>query len=196
MKDDEWIHRLLDGEVPPSQRPAPDTPEGQQWAEYREALDLLAEGTEAAPEDLLGRVLDALPPEPDQTWHDRLWGLWPRGTRWLAPALAGAVAALLVAVGIGRLGPQPAADTVAMTFEVHAPGAHEVELVGSFNGWRPGELVLQGPDAAGYWSTTVRLPSGRHEYLFLVDGKTWVTDPRAAAHRPDGFGHSNALIEL
>lgn len=196
MKQGEWIHRFLDAEVPPAQQPAPDTPEGQQWAEYREVLDLLAEGTEAAPEDLLGRVLEALPTEPDRTWRDHLRGLWPRGTRWLAPALAGAMAALLVAVGVGRFAPRPGPDTVAMTFEVHAPGAREVELVGSFNGWRPGEIVLRGPDATGHWSTTVRLPSGRHEYLFLVDGKTWVTDPRASTFRPDGFGRANALIEL
>jgi len=196
MSDSERIHRLLDGELPPSRQPAPDTPEGKLWAEYRGALELLGEEAEAAPGDLLGRVLGALPAEPDRTWHDRLRGLWPRGAGWLTPALAGAMAALLVAVGVGRWWPGPATDTVAVTFEVHAPGAREVALVGSFNGWRPGEIVLQGPDATGYWTTSVRLPSGRHEYLFLVDGKTWVTDPRAPAHRPDGFGRANALIEL
>jgi hypothetical protein len=196
MKDSEWIHRLLDGQDPPSRQPAPDTPEGERWAEYRETLDLLAEETAAAPEDLLQEVLAALPAEPERTWGERLRCLWPGGTRWLAPTLAGALAALLLVVVVGRLGPQTSPDAVAVTFEVHAPGAHEVDLVGSFNGWRPGELVLRGPDAAGYWTTTVRLPSGRYEYLFLVDGKQWVTDPWATAHRPDGFGRANALIEL
>ena len=196
MKDRDWIHRLLDGEMPTPEQPPADTPAGEQWAEYREALDLLAGSAEAAPVDLLTQVMAALPAEPDRTWVDRLRGIWPRGQRWLAPALAGALAALLAAVGVAQFRPHPPTDTVAVTFEVHAPGAHEVELVGSFNGWRPGDLVLQGPDATGYWTTTVRLPSGRHEYLFLLDGKEWVTDPQAAAHRPDGFGRSNALIEL
>jgi hypothetical protein len=42
----------------------------------------------------------------------------------------------------------------------------------------------------------VELPEGRHEYIFLVDGKRWVTDPRGASHRPDGFGQVNTVIRV
>lgn len=196
MRDTERLHRLLDGDLPAAGRPAPESDLGRRLAAYEEALTLLSEAEGTPPDDLLAGVMAALPETPDRPWGDRLRDLWPRGARWAAPALVGALASLVLVVGVGRL-PAPApAEGVAVAFEVHAPGALAVELVGTFNGWRAGEILLQGPDATGHWAATVRLPEGRHEYLFLVDGKTWVTDPRATAHRPDGFGHRNALIEL
>ncbi|MBE0618919.1 MAG: glycogen-binding domain-containing protein [Proteobacteria bacterium] len=196
MSDRERLHRLLDGEESVTARPAADSALGRQLAAYEEALSLLTEAAEAPPAALVDRVMEAIPDPAERTWGDRLRSLWPRGTRWVAPALAGALASLLLAAGVGRVPDPRPADGVAVAFEVHAPGAQAVELVGSFNGWRAGEILLQGPDATGHWTTTVRLPEGRHEYLFLVDGKTWITDPRATAYRPDGFGHRNALIEL
>lgn len=196
MKNGEWIHRVLDGEIPLPEKAAADTPEAKECAEYQHALDLLTTSAVTAPAALVSQVMAALPAEPDRTWVDLLRRVWPRGQRWFAPALAGALAAILAIAGVTQFRAGPPTDTVAVTFEIHAPGAHEVELVGSFNGWKPGELVLQGPDATGYWTTTVRLPSGRYEYLFLVDGERWITDPLATAHRPDGFGRENALIEL
>jgi 1,4-alpha-glucan branching enzyme len=122
--------------------------------------------------------------------------MWPARPQWLAPALAGALIALVLSVGFGSWLRATPTDSVAVTFEVHAPNARQVDLVGSFNGWQPGQIVLRGPDATGHWTATVQLPTGRHEYLFLVDGRDWVTDPQAAIHRPDGFGRENALIEL
>jgi len=196
MSDTERLHRLLDGEEQGMARPAAGSSLGSRLAAYEEALGLLSEAEEPPPGDFLARVMEALPETPARSWKDRLRALWPRGTRWMAPALAGALASLVLAVGVGRMPPPPPAAGVAVEFEVHAPGARAVELVGSFNGWRPGEILLQGPDATGHWAATLRLPEGRHEYLFLVDGKTWVTDPRATTYRPDGFGHRNALIEL
>ncbi|MHB8766761.1 MAG: isoamylase early set domain-containing protein [Deferrisomatales bacterium] len=194
MNETERLHRILDGEG--GERPAPGTAEAARLADYEDALALLAEDVEPAPADLVARVLGALPDTPAPSWAERLRGLWPGGARWVAPALAGALAAAVLAVGVRPWVPGARDGAVAVTFEVHAPGARQVELVGSFNEWRPGQIVLHGPDAAGHWSATVELPAGRHEYLFLVDGRDWVTDPRAAAHRPDGFGRENALLEL
>lgn len=195
MKGRDWLHRILDGDAD-QPRPSPDSPEAERLAEYEGILDDLAGLEIDVPPDLEARVLAALPGEPDPSWGERLRALWPRGARWVAPALAGALAALVVAVGVPWPTVSPEEDRVAVTFEVHAPGARNVALVGSFTGWRPGEIALDGPDATGHWTATVRLPSGRHEYLFLVDGHEWVSDPRATLHRPDGFGRTNALIEL
>ncbi len=188
----DWIHRILDGEG--GHRPTAGSEEASLVARYEGVLDELPVCREPAPADLVARVLAELPPAPELTWGDRLRRLWHGGGRWVAPALAGALASLLVVLAVERLDtPQ---EGVAVTFELHAPDAGRVELVGTFNDWRPGEIVLQGPDASGHWTATVNLPSGRHEYLFLVDGGTLVTDPRATAHRPDGFGQTNALLEL
>ena len=81
-------------------------------------------------------------------------------------------------------------------FELHAPGARSVELVGSFKHWQPGSIRLVGPDASGHWTASIHLPEGRHEYQFLVDGRQWVTDPMAAVVRPDGFGRANAILDV
>jgi len=87
-------------------------------------------------------------------------------------------------------------DRAHVTFELHAPSANRVELLGSFNEWRRGQIVLAGPDASGYWTAELELPAGRHEYIFLVDGRQLVTDPTAETVRADGFGNRNAVIEV
>ncbi len=197
MKSDrDWIHRIIDGDEADA-APAEGSPESRQLQRYEELLGALSQCREAPPEDLVERIQARLGPAPQRGWAARLQNWWPQQGRWAAPALAGAVLALLVAVSLGRL-PQtaPAGAGVAVTFELHAPGAHTVELVGTFNDWRPGAATLTGPDATGHWHATLEVPPGRHEYLFLVDGERWVTDPSAVAHRPDGFGRENALIEL
>ncbi len=204
--ENDRIHGQLGRESAGDAGPADDRME-----RYRAVLERLAASRVQAPDGLEDRILGALPDRPRAGWRRRVRAWWPGRGRWLAPAIAGAAAVLAVVavVGPGRLAPGPASaprpvasagdeplDRVAVRFEVAAPGARRVELVGSFNDWRPGEIVLDGPDAAGRWTATVELPAGRHEYLFLVDGKQWVTDPRAAAYRPDGFGRENALLEL
>ncbi len=114
------------------------------------------------------------------------------------PACAGAAAALLVALLYFAAFPSldRPADTILVEFDLHAPGAERVELVGDFTAWQPGRILLEGPDESGHWTGRVVLPAGRYEYLFLVDGRQWVTDPLAHAHRPDGFGNLNSVINL
>ena len=50
-----------------------------------------------------------------------------------------------------------------------------------------------------YWAAfalTLALPSGRHSYMFVIDGETWVTDPSAPLSEDDGFGQQNAVINI
>ena len=74
------------------------------------------------------------------------------------------------------------------------PGARTVEVVGSFTDWRPGAIPLRDDDHDGVWKTEVVLPAGAHEYMFVVDGERWVSDPLAGRYVDDGFGRQNALI--
>lgn len=145
-----------------------------------------------APAGFADRVMDALPARREK----RVAAFWPTNGRWIAPAFAGAMAALLVVAGIGRFGKPEAPAQVAFHFELHAPGANRVELLGTFNNWRAGDIVLNGPDASGHWTADVALPEGRHEYIFLVDGEHWLADPKAVTHRPDGFGRVNTVIKV
>ncbi|MFN2351347.1 MAG: isoamylase early set domain-containing protein [Kiritimatiellia bacterium] len=146
----------------------------------------------SAPPAFVERVMQRLPPKRAQS---RRW--WPEGHAWIAPALTGAAAALLMAtfLQIGHLR-NSGTELVAVNFELHAPDADQVELVGDFTSWQTGRILLEGPDASGHWTGRVELPAGRHEYLFLVDGRQWMTDPMAMTHRPDGFGNLNAVMNL
>jgi hypothetical protein len=146
---------------------------------------------------------------------------WPTWLAWLstvldwqparAPALTlAAVLVLVLAVHVGQLGRDgpgaPAAPraTVAGTavdgtlvahrFVLDAPDAEQVCLVGNFNGWSVCDTPLERT-ADGSWSTTVRLPEGRYEYMFVVDSE-WRSDPRAALVIDDGFGNENAVLLL
>ncbi len=118
---------------------------------------------------------------------------------WITPAAAGAAAAVLVMLGLRTVqGPlaAPRTETAVIQFVFYAPGAQQVELVGDFTDWQAGRILLEGPDAAGRWTARVALPEGRHEYLFLVDGRFWQTDPLSETQRPDGFGNLNAVMNL
>jgi thiol-disulfide isomerase/thioredoxin/mono/diheme cytochrome c family protein len=77
-------------------------------------------------------------------------------------------------------------------FRYHpANSCKTVSLVGSFNGWKPAGQDLQGPDAEGWYATSVELAEGRHEYQFVVDGKTWTSDPGNPVE--SGKKHSSVL---
>jgi hypothetical protein len=169
-------------------------------------MEQLASHTTKAPEDLADRVMDELAVRRQAAIRRRSF-FWPQDAQWIPPAFAGALATLLVVFGLQYLHPTnlpsksaPAEQlrTAATTihFELHAPGADRVELVGSFNDWKPGNIVLQGPDASGHWTADLTLPEGRYEYGFLVDGERWVADPKATIQRPDGFGRINTVIEV
>jgi len=86
---------------------------------------------------------------------------------------------------------------VRFVFEAH--GARRVAVAGSFNAWNEQVLTLEdggsdGP-SAGVFVTTVAVPRGTHEYMFVVDGR-WIADPLATERRPDGFGRQNSLLRL
>jgi hypothetical protein len=146
--------------------------------------EVLAPTRVPAPPGLKERVLQRLPRPAPRPWL-------PQPRHWWLPALSGAAATLLLVADWHHW--NRSQSLVVVHFELHAPGAHQVELLGSFNGWQPGAIRLNGPDASGHWTATVSLPEGRYEYQFLVDGRQWVTDPLAPVVRPDGFGRVNAI---
>ena len=148
-----------------------------------------------APPGFAQRVMASLPERPAGAAWTR-WLAWPRDGGWLLPALSGVAAALLCVGWFWWSGAGRTEGMTAVHFEIHAPGASQVALVGSFTGWQTDRIVLRGPDASGHWSAEVPLPPGRHEYLFLVDGKQWLADPNAEVRRRDGFGRENALLAL
>ena len=73
---------------------------------------------------------------------------------------------------------------------------HTVAIAGDFNGWDPQANTLQDPDGDGIWTATLKLPPGRYEYMFVVNGEKWLPDPNAIHYVKDGFGSKNAILEI
>ena len=97
----------------------------------------------------------------------------------------------------GGAGAIPTADVAAhqsmVRFELSAPSATRVALVGSFNRWNPTATPLQRDPATGKWMVSVRLPAGRHVYAFVVDGDV-TADPAAPRAADTDFGSANSVV--
>ena len=70
----------------------------------------------------------------------------------------------------------------------------QVAVAGSFNNWNPDSTPMSLEN--GYWVATLMLPPASYEYMFVVNGETWITDPLATTTRDDGFGSKNAILDL
>ncbi len=79
-------------------------------------------------------------------------------------------------------------------FVARFPGARSVQVVGSFNDWRTGTILLEDRDHDGVWRAVVVLPAGMHEYMFVVDGERWVPDYSANRFVEDDFGRENSVV--
>jgi len=160
----------------------------------QEALLQLEKGRSQPASDLALRIKHDLPSAPPYL----RWFI----DRWYKPALATVAVLTICGLFLGtflwRNGSHSSMQVpmVEVRFELFAPQAKSVELLGNFNNWKTGTLQLVGPDPTGHWLTTVYLTEGRHEYLFLVDGKYWMADPKAIVSRPDGFGKMNSVLEV
>ncbi len=132
--------------------------------------------------------------------RERPWVLWRlrRAPRWAALAAA---AALLLFVGIGflafRVGAGKGSPEVVVHFELVAPDARSVALVGSFTQWQTSRIEMADPNRDGVWEASIRLRKGTvYAYNFVVDGTLWIADPNAPAQVDDGFGGQSSLLEL
>jgi 1,4-alpha-glucan branching enzyme len=72
-------------------------------------------------------------------------------------------------------------------FRVYRPEARSVELVGSFTQWGSRAVAMVREDT-GWWSATITLAPGDHDFSYLVDGSQWVTDFAASGVKRNGFG--------
>ena len=193
MNDDtNRIHAFLDGETDISSEPTAN--ESERLRTYKRILRELESAHIHPPEGFVQQVATALPDRNRIALKARIRSLWPSGRTWITPVLAGAMTAAIIITIIPHV--FGTRESFNVTFELHAPTANRVELIGSFNNWERGEILLEGPDATGYWSVSVPMHHGRHEYLFVIDGKKFLADPSAPFHRPDGFGRINAILDI
>ena len=88
--------------------------------------------------------------------------------------------------------PKPLAG--AVRFTVLAPGANQVSLVGSFNGWTKGATPMKTADGSSVWLVDVPLAEGEHTFMYVIDGIRWMTPPQAEDFVTDGFGQTNGVV--
>ena len=86
-------------------------------------------------------------------------------------------------------------QAVTVTMKLHAPEAHHVAVAGTFNKWKVDANVLTKQEN-GVWTISIPLKPGEYSYMFVVDGKAWVTDPNAETYSDDGFGNKNAVVRV
>jgi 1,4-alpha-glucan branching enzyme len=82
-----------------------------------------------------------------------------------------------------------------VAFRYQNDRAQSVDLVGSFNQWKLGALPMSKTET-GVWVVKVSLSKGSYQYMFVVNGLTWVPDPKAPTSVPDGFGQANSLLVI
>ncbi len=88
-----------------------------------------------------------------------------------------------------------ATQRVPMQFVLDArdvPAATQVSVVGDFNDWNVSALPLSLEN--GVWTVTIPLTPGRHVYAFVVNGETWIADPRAPQATDNDFGRPGSVV--
>jgi 1,4-alpha-glucan branching enzyme len=87
---------------------------------------------------------------------------------------------------------KPAPVRKKVTFELSAPHAKKVSVVGDFNNWDHSKHPME-KGAGGIWKKTVFLASGTYEYKFLVDDDWW-HDPACVKTASNPFGTNNSVL--
>ncbi len=173
-----------------------------------------------SPEGLASAItsgLAHLPPPRRPAWR-RLWDALQRPQVVWAYRMAIFLVLLGIMAGVWRLADRPrvapvgdgsprsgsqvvshskgsAGPMIPVTFTFFSPKAQSVCVVSTFNDWDSHKTPMtRGKD--GTWTVQVSLPQGRYEYMFLVDGTRYETDPNALELRQDGMGNDNAVLRL
>lgn len=193
---DSRLQSYLDGDMPLEELPAELRSQATEWDGLLD--EIRGTSPAGAPLGLDTRVVAAI--EASRADSRPPWLAWLLRPRMIPvpPAAVFAAAAAIVAVvslvGLPRGGAVD--DTlVYVQFVVDAPAAETVHLVGDFTEWQP-TVELEDVDGDGVWSGRVPLLPGVHEYMFVIDGADWVTDPNAASYQDDGFGQQNAIVAV
>ncbi len=210
--DKEIIHRLLDGDLGPDEKTAlmdrvqADPALKEEFDGLTGALSAI-ETSERMPAPLFftAEVMRRLPPRKAAIGRRvRDFLLRGRVLRWnMATAFAAMALFALIFTQVVRTRNAPVetavapqqAQTVTVTMNLHAPEARRVAVAGTFNKWKADANVLTKQEN-GVWTISIPLKPGEYSYMFIVDGKAWVTDPNAETYSDDGFGNKNAVVRV
>ncbi len=127
-----------------------------------------------------------------RSWERELKMAFKEIRRVVALGVALVAPVLLAHCGLGPLQPQQERPDFPVRFIYKDPHAGSVCLSGSFNGWSPDSHCMSREK--DIWLVVVRLPAGRYEYGFIVDGGVWQTDPGSTLSEDTGFGKMNSVL--
>jgi len=157
------------------------------------------------PAGLTDSILRSLEPKTVPGWRRIYrWALRPRTVTFQPLKLIPTAMVLVLGLAIAfQFAPwrQDAGSTdprqgnlIPVTFTLSYPKAKSVSLIGSFNQWNPAGHKMHQVGDQNTWVLELRLPEGRHEYAFLVDGKVVVPDQSSPFYQSDGFGNRNSVL--
>ncbi len=85
-------------------------------------------------------------------------------------------------------------ETAQHTFRyVSESSLTSVHVAGTFNGWSNSKNPMKVEADGRTWTVTLPLSLGQHQYKFVLNSSTWVTDPKAKS-QDDGGGNINSLL--
>jgi hypothetical protein len=152
---------------------------------YAQTLALLEQ------EERLRRALREAAARPKKRWLPSVRHVWLRLFKPLAFGAAGFAAAVLM---FFSLPDDPGPAMRSNRFILFEPAADQVELVGSFTGWR--RVAMQRIGESGYWELKLDVPSGEHRFAYILDGHRPMADPTLPAIEKDDFGGLNSILTV
>ena len=88
---------------------------------------------------------------------------------------------------------QPAKKKIS--FEMQAPSAQNVLLLGDFNQWDYKGIQMKRLKGNGNWKTSISLGPGTYQYKFLVDNH-WAVDEKNPQRVTNEYGSENSVIQV
>src|SRR5688500_18431260 len=79
----------------------------------------------------------------------------------------------------------------SVEFRFYRPGATDVRVMGSFNGWSQAQPMH--PDGQGWWVLKLDLNPGEYQFRYVADG-VWYTDFASNGIEVTKFGWNSVLI--
>jgi 1,4-alpha-glucan branching enzyme len=105
-----------------------------------------------------------------------------------------AVGLLMVACTAIKPVERSASGTKSVKLTLAAPAAKSVAVAGSFNEWSTVAQPMTAKDSDGAWSIRLDLPRGEYRFMYVIDGREWLTPPVADDFVDDGFGQKNGIL--
>ncbi len=84
--------------------------------------------------------------------------------------------------------------SAAHRFVIYQPGVEQVEITGSFTGWRT--LPMNKAGTSDYWEITIDVPAGEHRFSYILEGDRRLADPTILTRERDDFGGENSILEV